>query len=1361
MSIFRRVRGMHPFKKFQAGLAVSLLALTAPSAWAASEAQLLTYQSEGGATYFALSMTPSADQAVERPSDVVILFDTSASQTGAYRETAFAALEAALGKLRPDDRVALVAADLEARPITDKLLKSHSGELQAAVEKLRGELPLGSTDMEAALRAATAEFEKDAQTNRTVLYIGDGLSTANLLGSDAFRRLIDNLRNERISVNSYAIGPRHDAALLAAIANQTGGNLYVDEAMELADDAEGVSVERANEENLRRGTRIGEMLADWTRTTVIWPEKLTLPAELGDVLPKQMPPLRTDRDSVVVGSTDKKIAAPVSVTIRAEVAGKPTELAWTVSPAESDDNYAYLAQVVESSRADDGLTTSALGLAGLAETGRVLDNGLEEMNALAKRAFATGDMTSANLMSQAVLRRDPGNIQAKTVQHVVERQSAPAAVAVTPPANNNDLNLVRTAQAPVPPQTVPPQGEMVEAEVTAQQSFPIDGALVDQFDEDGALLDQVEQQKRVFAQMLRREVENMVIDARRMMSTDPEVAGQQLKLALQNVERAPELNPEVRAQLMDKLRIALREVQRQAAIKDELDAAREEQLAVAREQQLINERLARDVERQKQLIGRFGSLIDERRYNEAIEVADIALELNPEGVAPTVAVSWSLLNRNVYLAELAREGRWRGFVESLYAVETSSIPTPDDPPIIYPAAPFWEELTVRRKKFASVDLKAAGGAEQRINEALASPLKATGLDFTEEPLENVVSFLQTEYEIPIQLEDSALEDAGLTRDEPVNVTLRDITLRSALRLMLKQKQLTYVIRDEVLIITTPEEAESELVAKVYPVADLVLPIEVPSLGGGGGGLGGQMGGGQGGGQGGGGGGFGGGGGGGGLGGGGGGMFSVPDNDAPTTTDLTLSKPAAKSAASSAGVSSRPATSEPVASIEIDKSLSPEVAWNQYFAKPRDPAAVRATARELMKTKEFDQSIAMIEAALRHGQPQAWMYESLGIAMELDGRSKAEIERVVMSAADFATTPDELMYIASYLSRSGLDRRSLQLCQQVVKLQPLRREAYALGLHSAEQCVDLAGIQWATVGILSQAWPKHEAPIEKTATQLANATLARLEKAGRDSELVAYRTRLDAATQRDCVVQVSWTGDADVDFEVEEPSGTICSLSEPRTSAGGVNLGDAYAAEANGSSPVLSEAYVCPQAFAGTYRVRIHRVWGDVAAGKVTVDVFCHRGSDKAQHERRQLELTSKDAMVVFDLDSGRRSEPLESAQLAGAVERQQQVSRAVLAQQIESASDASILSGRSDLLRRRQALGALGIGGAVGYQPIIQTLPEGAQMSATAVISADRRYVRFSSAPTFSTIGDVQTFTFAGSAEQAGGGGAGAGIGGQ
>jgi hypothetical protein len=50
--------------------------------------------------------------------------------------------------------------------------------------------------------------------------------------------------------------------------------------------------------------------------------------------------------------------------------------------------------------------------------------------------------------------------------------------------------------------------------------------------------------------------------------------------------------------------------------------------------------------------------------------------------------------------------------------------------------------------------------------------------------------------------------------------------------------------------------------------------------------------------------------------------------------------------------------------------------------------------------------------------------------------------------------------------------------------------------------------------------------------------------------------------------------------------------------------------------------------------------------------------------------------------------------------------------------------------------------GAVGYQPVITVLPTGTNLAATAVISADRRYVRIAAVPLFSAIGQVQTFNY-------------------
>ena len=52
--------------------------------------------------------------------------------------------------------------------------------------------------------------------------------------------------------------------------------------------------------------------------------------------------------------------------------------------------------------------------------------------------------------------------------------------------------------------------------------------------------------------------------------------------------------------------------------------------------------------------------------------------------------------------------------------------------------------------------------------------------------------------------------------------LKGVSLRSALNLMLRDLELTYTIQGEVLLITTPDEAESQLLTKVYDVADLVV-----------------------------------------------------------------------------------------------------------------------------------------------------------------------------------------------------------------------------------------------------------------------------------------------------------------------------------------------------------------------------------------------------------------------------------------------------------------------------------------------------------------------------------------------------------
>ena len=99
----------------------------------------------------------------------------------------------------------------------------------------------------------------------------------------------------------------------------------------------------------------------------------------------------------------------------------------------------------------------------------------------------------------------------------------------------------------------------------------------------------------------------------------------------------------------------------------------------------------------------------------------------------------------------------------------------------------------------------------------------TKFEFNETPLQDVVLLLKDKHHIEIQLDTKVLEEASIGPETPVNRRLQGTTLRSALRLTLGAMDLTYVIKDEVLLITTPDKAQNEMVTKIYPVGDLSAP----------------------------------------------------------------------------------------------------------------------------------------------------------------------------------------------------------------------------------------------------------------------------------------------------------------------------------------------------------------------------------------------------------------------------------------------------------------------------------------------------------------------------------------------------------
>lgn len=111
-----------------------------------------------------------------------------------------------------------------------------------------------------------------------------------------------------------------------------------------------------------------------------------------------------------------------------------------------------------------------------------------------------------------------------------------------------------------------------------------------------------------------------------------------------------------------------------------------------------------------------------------------------------------------------------------------------------------------------------GPREAAIRRALAATID---FEFDHVPLGELARSLSRTYQIIVLPDLKALEEESIALDLPITAHLRGVTLSEALRVTLKPLDMTFLVRDEALLLTTTAEAEALLTTKVYPVYDLV------------------------------------------------------------------------------------------------------------------------------------------------------------------------------------------------------------------------------------------------------------------------------------------------------------------------------------------------------------------------------------------------------------------------------------------------------------------------------------------------------------------------------------------------------------
>ena len=315
------------------------------------------------------------------------------------------------------------------------------------------------------------------------------------------------------------------------------------------------------------------------------------------------------------------------------------------------------------------------------------------------------------------------------------------------------------------------------------------------------------------------EVAAKQLEAKRLSQKSPAEALDLLDATATSLDDQP-LPEETKSQMLRRIERTRSDIE-QATGKRRAELALEKQAAKV-EAQIDRERSQRVEVDQRiaMLIEEYNSLVDERRFAEAEAIAKKAGQLAPDNAVVRQLLAQSRMIRRLDAQRSIDGDRQAGFLDSAEDVEGSAVPFTG--PMTFPDTKDWEDLTKSRTQRLAEGRSQATAAEAAIIKKLDTPVKPT---YREQPLAAVIDALARQADVAIHLDMVGLDQEAVRSDTPVTLTLdQPISLKSALKLLLEPLHLDYVVRDEVLKVTSPRLVKGDVYAVTYPVADLVLPI---------------------------------------------------------------------------------------------------------------------------------------------------------------------------------------------------------------------------------------------------------------------------------------------------------------------------------------------------------------------------------------------------------------------------------------------------------------------------------------------------------------------------------------------------------
>ena len=649
----------------------------------------LTYQVRSGETLFAWQIKPALEAAPARPRDILILVDTSASQAGKPLQQARQIISGLASTLTANDRLSVwtVSTPAATRALTKDFQAPASEDVKsAAIALTEVEYGSGATDLKGGMQKALATLNPNRGRHQMVLFLGDGDSNYDPLNEDDRTAIGSKMDSDNVFFFAVPLGLKVNPANLHGLATITGG-----------------AVVRV-QEDLANPTKRDEFLARLKTSfdvPVLKADKFKFGDEVAEFFPTKLPPLRTDKPTLVMGKLAKP-SAKVSMTVNGKSSGgKAVSLALAQDLPASQAEHFFLNMMVEqwrdAPRQDAPAMLQADRALALASTQVKLYR--DEFLTQANWAVTMDRLDEAAKLFTAAKRIDPNDGEANAGVVLVDKMRTgritKADLEKKIAAVKDGMKLDKAGATKFAIQEIALQDpkDVPPAPGAGGATPP---AAIDRIREAEAL-------RRVEEQRYRVLVDSTIRRSRQQLRTEPDQAYLDLKRQRDEILAYGGIGEESRTRLTSDITSVMDEIFRKGSeIKRQAAAERE---SIAKTRQKLNEfdRIQNDENSTKAKIDAFKQLMQQARFELAYQEAQILIQervAKGQSVPPTAVASYIIGQQATQLREWRELVRIREdrFLLAMMQTEKSHIPYPDEPPVHFPPAAVWRELTGARKE---------------------------------------------------------------------------------------------------------------------------------------------------------------------------------------------------------------------------------------------------------------------------------------------------------------------------------------------------------------------------------------------------------------------------------------------------------------------------------------------------------------------------------------------------------------------------------------------------------------------------------------------------------------------------------------